>query len=135
MSTQHTPGRVEHDMRGYPHSDVRSVSGRKIANTWGTGHPKTAEAYKRRTEEDRANARRLVACWNACEGLSTEALERLGTLDRAKVELDVIRTKAIAQRDELLAALHQIVGHDLPDENAIVAVARAAISKATGSAA
>ncbi len=26
-----------------------------------------------------ANLRRLVACWNACEGISTEAIER-GTL-------------------------------------------------------
>lgn len=55
-----------------------------------------------------ANARRLVACWNACEGLSTEALERLGTLDRARVALDVVRVQAIAQRDELLAALESV---------------------------
>lgn len=27
-----------------------------------------------------ANARRLVACWNACDGVPTEALEAAGTL-------------------------------------------------------
>lgn len=59
-----------------------------------------------------ANARRLVACWNACEGLSTESLERLGTLDRARVELDAIRVQAIAQRDELLAMLEAMVDED-----------------------
>jgi hypothetical protein len=36
------------------------------------------------------------------------------------------------QRDELLAALKRIAGYDLPDEAAIVRVARAAIAKAEG---
>jgi hypothetical protein len=36
------------------------------------------------------------------------------------------------QRDELLAALQRIAGYDLPDEAAIVEVARAAIAKAEG---
>lgn len=42
-------------------------------------------------------ARRIVACWNACEGLTTEALEKLGTLDRARVARDVERDRAIKQ--------------------------------------
>lgn len=41
--------------------------------------------------------RRLAACWNACAGLSTESLERLGTLDRARVQQDVIRAQTSAQ--------------------------------------
>lgn len=36
------------------------------------------------------------------------------------------------QRNELLAALQRIAGYDLPDEAAIVEVARAAIAKAEG---
>jgi hypothetical protein len=36
------------------------------------------------------------------------------------------------QRNELLAALQRIAGYDLPDEAAIVRVARAAIAKAEG---
>ena len=75
MSAQHTQGMVVHDTRGYPHADVRAVSGRKIAVTWGTGNPKSADAYARRTAEDRENARRIVACWNLCIGHSTEEIE------------------------------------------------------------
>jgi hypothetical protein len=53
-----------------------------------------------------------VACVNACEGLSTEALERLGTLDRARVQMDVIRVEAMQQRDELLAALKVLLNNN-----------------------
>ena len=123
MTTQHTPGCVEHDMRGYPHSDVRSVSGRKIANTWGTGHPKTSEAYKHRTEQDRANARRIVACWNACEGIPTEELEA--------------SARPIAAAPDLLEALKLMVKtYAAPGTVYLgahpIAVARAAIAKAEG---
>ena len=54
------------------------------------------------TEE--ANARRIVACVNACAGLPTEVLERykLGVIG-----VDYKSTKQ--QRDELLAALEQFV--------------------------
>lgn len=31
-------------------------------------------------EENRANARRLVACWNSCQGIPTEMLEQIGEL-------------------------------------------------------
>jgi len=55
-------------------------------------------------EPSEADARRLVACWNACEGLSTEALERLGTIDRTRVERDVLHAQARNQRDILLNA-------------------------------
>lgn len=47
---------------------------------------------------DHEVARRLVACWNACEGLSTEAVEF--TIIRQR-EMLALKT----QRDELLAAL------------------------------
>lgn len=50
-------------------------------------------------EENRANGRRLVACWNACEHLSTESLELMhfGPQHLAAAMLH--------DRDELLAAL------------------------------
>jgi hypothetical protein len=51
--------------------------------------------------EAEANARRLVACWNACEGISTEDLEK-------PMEMHVtlaISEAAAARRDELLKAL------------------------------
>ena len=58
------------------------------------------------TDEDelKANARRIVACVNACEGISTENLE-----DNLPVK-DLARqySEAIRQRDELLAALEAV---------------------------
>lgn len=68
-------------------------------------------------QHDEANARRLVACWNACEGVSTEWLEaqtdpdseelfgKVAPLDKrlqsAMQEIAALK----AQRDELLAGL------------------------------
>lgn len=50
------------------------------------------------------NARRLAACWNACEGLHTESLERNKTLGDQIVD-------ALNQRDELLEALKDAREH------------------------
>ena len=61
------------------------------------------------TDEDelKANARRIVACVNVCEGISTENLEyNLPVKELAQQYNEVIR-----QRDELLAALEEIVQH------------------------
>lgn len=96
MSEQHTPGRLVEDTRG-PRADIRSESGRIVAVTYGLGFPKTAEGLEKRTKEDRANRRRLAACWNACEGIDTEYLEGDDSLPHYARRL-------MAQRDELLAA-------------------------------
>lgn len=50
------------------------------------------------------NARRLAACWNACEGIGTESLERsclLSGMNQKILQLEV-------QRDNLLQALTRI---------------------------
>ena len=53
------------------------------------------------------NSRRLTACWNACDGISTENLEyNLPVKELAQQYNEVIR-----QRDELLAALEDIAQH------------------------
>lgn len=56
-------------------------------------------------DEQKANARRIVACVNACAGISTEALEAEGSAvmgwNRAARKL----IDAVKQRDDLLAAL------------------------------
>lgn len=56
---------------------------------------------------DHANARRLVACWNACERLSTEALEDgcEPALANAKIRGDLLSI----ERDELIEALRACV--------------------------
>jgi hypothetical protein len=52
-----------------------------------------------------ANARRLVACWNACEGVPTEVLEAQQAGGLPWSVADQIEQRV--QRDELLAALKQ----------------------------
>lgn len=88
-----------------------------------------------------ANARRIAACWNACEGIDTGMLENITTLGdtlacrfrmRDKVERDLQ-----AQRDELLTALQLILSADYRGYGIdyIKGCANAAIAKAEGGAA
>jgi siroheme synthase (precorrin-2 oxidase/ferrochelatase) len=80
----------------------------------------------------KANARRIVACVNACEGIRTEALEHRAHL--LKAEDDTI-AKLQQQRDELLAAMNRILEgpkNTMSDGKAlkeIIGTARAAIAK------
>jgi len=79
-----------------------------------------------------ANARRLVACWNACVGVSTENLE-----DNAPVKELAERYNAVlAQRNDLLRALRKIITAE--NRNRMTVIASAAIdnwiAKATGGA-
>jgi hypothetical protein len=119
MSAQHTPGRL-----------MTQVESHAIADT---GDSKTlklmAVVFNALDGKDEADARRLVACWNASEGLSTEDLETAGNsfngwrlasyaMNDAKAQRDELQKTLmsieakvdalIAQRDELLAALKQI---------------------------
>jgi len=70
----------------------------------------------RPSETPKANARRIVACVNACAGIPNDALNDLdGTLNKIKSAIEINRTIALAddaklatvtaQRDELLAAV------------------------------
>ena len=65
---------------------------------------------------DVANARRLVACWNACEGIPTELLELHGAM---VIPPDLPYAALEAQRDELLAGLERIA-NPIPYEQANV---------------
>lgn len=110
MSEQHTQGRLMAQVESYAIADTGDYDAN--FNIRAEGNLELL-ATVCGCDDDEANARRLVACWNACDGISTEALERLGTIDRARVELDVIRVQAITQRDELLEALGKIADGDL----------------------
>ena len=149
MSAQHTQGPLQH--RHLDYLQICDTDGEKrgcapVARVTGGKNGETRA-------EARANARRLVACWNACLGLTTENLERYGTLDRASVASHVRRDELQRDRDELLSALKELIAADqwlsgstLTDdpsrdgnqagermERALDA-ARAAIAKATGAA-
>jgi hypothetical protein len=68
MSAQHTPGPLKiagRDTRSLPHTLVsaRTLLFRVYSEAYGD------------VEQEQANARRLVACWNACNGVSTMDLE------------------------------------------------------------
>lgn len=95
-------------------------------------------------EEAKANARRIVACVNACKGLDTEGLERNGLVSAVGYEL-IGLTK---QRDELLAAANAVMEwweehqydcdgdcNRYSDDPEFVVLAREAIAKAKGGAA
>jgi hypothetical protein len=86
MSASHTPGRLT--VRG-GYSIYADDGKTPVADTCLTNSIPT---------NDEANARRLVAAWNACEGLHAESLERNEPLGDQLVD-------ALNQRDELLAAL------------------------------
>ena len=88
MKTEHTPEPWKSIEEQF-HGEVMNFIGDKDGGTIG-------EIY---TEND---ARRIVACVNACAGLPTEVLERykLGVIG-----VDYKSTKQ--QRDELLAALER----------------------------
>jgi hypothetical protein len=96
-----------------------------------------------------ANARRMVACWNACRGVSIDWLEgRAEGMQDDSAPIDELVDSGItkefdltAQRDELLAALGELVPHVLhyasmpgahQDASRDAARARAAITKIEG---
>ena len=60
---------------------------------------------QRTDEECEANARRIVACVNACAGVGTEYLEDNGPI----VELVREHNSVLKQRDELLAAFEKFM--------------------------
>jgi hypothetical protein len=126
MSAQHTQGRLEAN-------DKRSKGGGGFSLFAGGQYIGFVSDSDAITDWE-ANARRLAACWNACEGLSTEALEG----DDAPRKLREDRDLLLAQRDELLAVVQELEEsasywseYDVP--LGIVDRLRAAIAKATGS--
>lgn len=93
-------------------------------------------------EKGKSNTRRLVACWNACEGISTEILEESVVKPTLSDHTDAIA----AQRDELLAALEGMLDRyvslansgdagnwDCEEEDEVIA-ARQAIANVKGEA-
>ena len=78
-------------------------------------------------------AKRVVACVNACRGISTEEL-LTSDFGEDSVEVGTLLGQTMQQRDELLEALQNLLTWDdgnLPGD--LFDAARAAIEKATGS--
>lgn len=60
------------------------------------------------SERQRANFRRLAACWNACDGISTWALETGPVMQQAYQREEDRADKAERERDELRTAMESI---------------------------
>lgn len=94
---KHTEGRMTTDEADHcmPHENILLMVGtRAVACVWIDDAP--VPDYNR---EQQANARRLVTCWNACEGVPTEMLEAY------PAPFTELRTR----RDELLEALRELM--------------------------
>lgn len=99
MNAQHTPGRLFVLPK---HPDTFH------AETPGGRGLRVGEASSCRTKaEDYANARRLVACWNACEGISTDDLEAHSVNIINKLHDDAAK-RVLSERDEPLEALKRL---------------------------
>lgn len=59
------------------------------------------------SDEAEANARRIVACVNACAGSQTDALEEMQRRGLTFGQLAFLHARLQQQRDELLAALEK----------------------------
>lgn len=68
------------------------------------------------TARQEANLRRLAACWNACEGVSTEDLENQEQADGPiSVAARVLNFQLMRQRGKLLDLLAELLGIDLTE--------------------
>ena len=138
--SKHTPEpwKINHDDSTEEWSIVTNQHGSIVANVNEETGPELAGSIPvMRKMPGMENARRIVACVNACAGLPAEQLEvsPLGGVLNGVAGL-------IAQRDELLAALEIIVASEefhgdsfVCDFGTLQGVAGAAIAKAKGGAA
>lgn len=78
--------------------------------------------------ETKANARRIVACVNTCEGISTDLLENDPTSCATWID-DI--AKLVQQRDELAAALRKLadISEECAGSDAALDAARAVLSR------
>ena len=124
---KHTPGflhRPTHSRRSREPSDfnVASFSGRSVCSTGGYSD-NNPETY----DENKANARRICAVWNACEGIPTEALEAGVVKDMLEALVEI--RHMLWSRPDISDRLRPLMGFS---EKATAEKAQAAITKATG---
>ena len=142
MSAEHTPGRLKVVVDEHPHY----LGGKHVERRIFTelNHSQTKEPvgvvnisigipekidgpiathFVSISEPD---ARRLVACWNACQGISTEGIEAITALGGMTHKMPVA-AGLVRQRDDLLSALREIA--ETSTDPGAVACASAAIAK------
>ena len=144
MSAKHTPGRLSVDE--YPvtlaNGDLAHAKLSIVAQSKDPRYPHfsigmvnfSAEftgLYPSDVEEAEANARRLVACWNACEGMATDELEEIAQTGGMLGPREDV-AKIAEQRDKLRDALKSCIEYGaMTGEDWVIDKARAALA-ATG---
>ena len=104
--SKHTPEpwKISHDDSDEEWSVITNNSGSIVANVNGrTGPELVGDMPVDRVMPAEDNARRIVACVNACTGIRTEALEHRAHMLKAH---DDTIAELNRQRDELLDALN-----------------------------
>ena len=87
MSTKHAEGPLH--VGGGDDATLYDKFGQRVANAF-----EGVMATHRSDAQCQANARRIAACWNACEGLSTESLERTDAGDTLRNRASRQRTRS-----------------------------------------
>ena len=83
MIAKHTPGpwKVLPEEAGVPYIRIRGAA---VGTRWRIANvlfPDYEGAPDSEFDETRENARRIVACLNACRGIPTDQLEKVSVLD------------------------------------------------------
>lgn len=99
----HTPGKLSVSTFGVGF-EVESENGTCIAQAQQV----SAFDQSSGSGERKSNARRLAACWNACDGMGIESIEELSTIGGVPI-LIVYGDDVRRERDTLLAALKQAI--------------------------
>ena len=112
MSAEHTTGSCRYDYEPGYCGELIASNGKLICSFVEEPSP--------------ADARRLVACWNACQGISTEGIEAITALGGMTHKMPVA-AGLVRQSDDLLSALREIA--ETSTDPGAVACATAAIYK------
>ena len=131
MSEQHTQELLQIADDGSIGS-IQTVTGMSIGHTFQV----SAEDLRNGWPIRHANAARLVACWNACQGIDTADL-LAGSVSIIQKLHDEAAKRVLSQRDELLDQLEKIATADHEAQFAALdmkGIARSAIAKAEGGA-
>ena len=125
MSAQHTPGSIRYDYAPGYCGELIASDGHSVATFVDEPSPEDAS--------------RLVACWNACEGIQLDVLEAMPSGPAALLPM---YARLEAQHDKLLQALRSIAAITTcadQDPEAMCAeiqgICRVALAKVTGGAA
>lgn len=101
MTTTHTPGKLCEPSDGSVGTIVNAETGLQIAQA------QQIRSYREdlHQNERRANARRLIACWNSYDGVPTELIEQVPDLGKQMLPTRIYTARANA----LLTAMQALV--------------------------